>query len=282
MELSLPDNSQTMSMEPVKTERLEKKNKIWVVISVILGALAFGIGGYPLGVDMYQEGSSIIFLGVTFFLVAAFWGCILGLLTKNPKNVIMLTGAGFIGGVVCLFVANLGGLIVLMLMGWLLLLTPPLFLFLIYYWFNKNEKMISVAFFMLFVYVAVDWVLIICNKMISTQYSMFALHAFVFALIGLVIGYSYGWVIGRPKTMALFGLVGFSLGSYWITLLHRLFESTNNAVFGYVIAYIFVSVTAGAFLAAGLFYPEKRVEMQTTIVSVAEIPSESINGDVTQ
>lgn len=249
---------------------------------VFLGALAFGIGGYLLGVDMYQEGSSIIFMGITFFLVAAYWGCILGLLTRDLKNVIMLAGAGIFGGIVCLFVANLGGLILLMLMGWLLIVTPLFFLFFAGYYFKKNEKMVSAAFFMLFAYVAIDWILMICNQMFSTQYSMFAPHAFVFALTGLITGGCFGRVMGKTKTMAIFGLVGLSLGSYWITLLHRLFESTNNAVYGYVIAYIFVSVTTGAFLVAGLYYPEKSAKNPKVISGVRNEPTESSYTNVTE
>lgn len=221
---------------------------------VILGALAFGIGGGLWGKGMYQEGSSIVFLAAIFFIVTAFWGCILGLLTKNLKNIFLLTGAGFLGGWVCLFVANLGGLIIMMLMGWLLLLTPPLFLILIYYFHNKNEKMISIVFLLLFIYVAFDWLLIILNKTTSTHFSAFSLHAFVYAIIGMIIGGIFGLIIGKPKIMAIFGVVGFSLGSYWIGILYHLFENTNEAVYGFEITYILVSIIAGAFLVAGLFY----------------------------
>lgn len=270
--------SQDNHTMPIRPER----NNVRIAISIVLGALAFGIGGYPLGIDMYQEGSSIVFLGVTFFLIAAFWGGILGLLTKNKSNVILLTAAGFIGGIACLFVANIGGLILIMLMRWLLLLTPPLFLFLIFYCFKKKDKITAAAFIMLFIYVSVDWILMSGNRLIATQFSMFALHAFIFALTGLILGYSYGWVIGKTKTMAVFGLVGLSLGSYWITILHRLFESTNNAVYGYVIAYIFLSITSGTFLVAGLFWPEKEIQSDAVICPANGIPEKPAGSEPVQ
>lgn len=205
---------------------------------------------------MYQEGNSIVFLPAIFFIVTAFWGIILGLLTRSLKNVMMLVVAGLIGGFICLFIANPGGLIIMMLMGWLLLLAPPLFLILTLYYYRKKENIISIVFLLLFIYTAIDWLLILLNKMGSTQFSMFSLHAFVYAIIGIIIGYSYGLIIGKPKIMAFFGLWGLSLGSCWISLLYHMFENTNNAVYGVITTYILVSVIAGAFLAAGLYFPE--------------------------
>jgi len=221
---------------------------------IVLGALAFGIGGYPLGVGMYQEGSSIIFLPIIFFIVTAFWGCILGLPTKKLKNVMILAGTGLIGGVICLVVGNLGGLIILALMGWLLILAPPIFLIMTFYYYRKKENIISVICLLFFIYVVVDWLLIFLNKTILTGFSMFSLHAFVYALTGLILGGSFGLVIGKTKIMAIFGLIGFSLGSYWIGIMYHLFENTNRAVYSVILTYILLSVTAGAFLVAGLYY----------------------------
>ena len=225
---------------------------------IILGALAFGIGGYPLGIGMYQEGSSLVFIPAIFFLVATFWGLILGLLTKNLKNALLLSCAGLFGGFVSMFIANLGGLIIMALMGWLLILTPLVFLGLAVHYYRKKENIISCVFFLLFCSVALDWVLTFLNQSIHTQFYIYSLHAFVFTLIGLIVGCSFGLVIGRPSIMSLFGAVGFLLGSYWIGILYRMFDNSQTAVFGFIITYILVSVTAGIFLVIGLYFPEKK------------------------
>jgi len=222
---------------------------------IIPAVLAFGIGGYPLGADMHAAGSSIVFLPAVLFIVTAFWGCILGLLTKDFNNVKMLAGAGIVGGLVSSVVANLGGLVVFALMGWLLLLIPFFFPVFIYYFFKRNEKLISVAFIMLLIYVIIDWIFIYCNNTMSTDFSFYSLHAFVFALAGLIIGYSYGWVIKKPTTMAVFGMVGLSLGSYWIGILFDPYAYMTNS--HDILIYSLVSVTTGIFLVTGLYYPEK-------------------------
>lgn len=269
-----------MPPEQMPDKNTREISKTRILLSVLCGALAFGIGGYPWGVDQFGEGSSLLILASVFFLVAGYWGCVLGLLTGNLRNIGRLAGAGLFAGIICFFVANIGGFILIATIGWLLIITPPVFLVLMVYFFRKGEKQIALAFFMLLLYTAVDWTIITGINPFSTRNVIFSLHAFDYAVTGLITGGCYGWVMGRTKTLAISGLIGFSLGSYWISIFYHLFESTNYAVYGFVVTYVLVSVTAGAFLVAGLFWSDAGTEKQDRIQPAQAIPEGLVHPEI--
>ena len=242
---------------------------------MIIGAAGFGLTGIFWGQGMYPEGGNIIFLPFNFWLVTAIWGLILGILSLNWRTAIRLAILGLVAGIASIIVGNLGVLFFIIILGlWFISYTllPMFFLIFGYNFYSASKKIHAAAFFILFISAAIDWALIVITYLGMPHYPNHLAFggpvypaALLFAGIGLMIGAIIGYGIQKTETMALFCMIGFTIGSYWMSIYSDPYAYMTDA--NDILVYTHMAATMGVFMVAGLFYPEKEKENDAGIPS---------------
>ncbi|OPX62878.1 MULTISPECIES: hypothetical protein [unclassified Methanoregula] len=261
----------------------DTKSVIRIAVSLVIGAIGFGYTGIFWGEGIHPLGDSIIFLPFNFWYIVAIWGIILGILTLDWKTAIVLLLLGLVAGIASIIVGNLGGLVFLaVIFGWFQLISYPLLpLFFLYcgYLFHKAGKPIHMTvLFILFISGAIDWVLMTVTFLFHDNYRQFDIlfhaplfgNALLFAGIGLLIGAIMGYGIKKIETMALFGMIGLTLGSYWMSVYSDPYAYMTSA--NDILMYSRMAATMGVFMVAGLFWPEKEIPSGAVIPPADEIP----------
>jgi len=280
-------------IEPVIIEKLQLKNKIRIAISIILGAIGFGYTGIYWGEVIHPLGDSIIFLPFNFWFIVTIWGIILGLLTLNWRSAIILPVMGLVAGIASIIVGNLGGFFfIIILFGMFQIISyfllPLVFLYYSHFFYKKRQLIHTAAFFILFLSGAIDWVLMAITFLMPNNYQQFNVlfhaplfgNALIFAGVGVLIGAIFGYGIKKTETMALFGMMGLTIGSFWMSIFSDPYAYMTNV--NDILIYTHVAATMGIFMVAGLFYPEKEVETNVVIPSTGEILNGSVTVDITQ
>lgn len=252
-------------MELTIPEKLPLIYKFRIVLSIILGAAGFGLTGRFWGEGIHPLGSSIIFLPFNFWYIVALWGLFLGLLTLNWKKIIILPVIGLIAGIASIVIGNIGGFVFLLVLFGMLqiisyFLLPLVFLYCAYYFYKTRQLIRTSAFFILFLSGAIDWVLMAITFLMPNNYQQFDVlfhaplfgNALIFGGVGLLIGAIIGYGIRKTETMALFGMMGLTIGSYWMSIYSDPYAYMTDA--NDILIYTHVAATMGVFMVAGLFY----------------------------
>lgn len=272
-----------------KAPTLDKSKIIRITASMIIAIAGFGYTGILWGEAIHPLGDSIIFLPFNFWIIVGIWGIILGVLTLEWKTTVALPVLGLIAGVVSIIVGNLGGLIFLAIVfGWFQIASyvalPLIFLYFGFLFFKEGKKVHTTAFFILFISGVIDWVLMIITFSMQDNYQKFQIifhaplfgNALFFAIIGLIIGTMFGYGVKKIETMALFGVIGFTLGSFWMSIFanSNLYMTSANEI----LIYTFMAATVGAALVTGLFWPGLEAGMQEINPAQGNVSDE--RGDV--
>jgi len=248
-----------------------KEDRMNMLKCMLVGAVGFGIGGMLWGYKLYngkllffplcdyscEELFAMGFRSIYCIFMGILGGFSLALLLKDFKKMIILPLSGLLGSYISFIFGNAWyypG--VLIATPFILLVFTPLCLFLGFYYLIKGKRANCAIFLFFFLIGTLDWICIMIPEMRLPLSHLMPLHSFyLFSIVGIILGGFYGIGIKKTKEMAYFGMVGFFLGSFWLTIFYNLVA--YNSIIGFMITYFLVCATGGAFLGLGIYHVAK-------------------------
>lgn len=233
---------------------------------IVLGALAFGIGGSVSGYNYFEPPMQLSGFIVAFIFSGIFWGVCLGLMHNVRKKIPMLILSGFLGSLICVVITSI----------WFTFLSLPIFFMMLYiftplclilgiYNLMKSDFVICVICCCLALIGRLDLIFSVIGIQIRGGLLMVV---FLFILIGLIMGVSYGVMLNKTREMMYFSMIGFALGSMW--LLFTIQCELPDDILGKTAINFLIGATIGLFLSAGLFYNSSKCKKTIKIDSVGD------------